>query len=55
MLLVAKSSYDANHCPLCHMNIEPGEEGWRNHLIPESGCAFNSRRKSKKTTRKSKD
>lgn len=42
---MAKSSYDANHCPLCHKNIDPGDEGWKKHLMEESGCAFNSRRK----------
>lgn len=50
--IMAKSSYDANHCPLCHKNFEPGENGWKNHLMEDSGCAFNSRRKSKKDSRK---
>ncbi|XP_050702856.1 centrosomal protein of 104 kDa-like isoform X2 [Eriocheir sinensis] len=24
----------ANHCPLCHENIPPWEDGWRGHLLP---------------------
>ncbi|XP_072537643.1 centrosomal protein of 104 kDa [Salminus brasiliensis] len=34
-----------NHCPLCHENIPPGEEGWKSHLMDSSaGCTQNTRR-----------
>ncbi|KAG8183807.1 hypothetical protein JTE90_027733 [Oedothorax gibbosus] len=51
---MAKSSSEANHCPLCHKNIEPGEGGWRSHLMSEEGsCELNPRRKDKKNSKKS--
>ncbi|XP_069990312.1 centrosomal protein of 104 kDa isoform X3 [Penaeus vannamei] len=28
----------ANHCPLCHENIPPWDEGWRVHLMPGPDC-----------------
>ncbi|XP_071041932.1 centrosomal protein of 104 kDa [Parasteatoda tepidariorum] len=49
---MAKSSNEANHCPLCHQNIEPGENGWRIHLMGENGCVFNPRQKDKKNPKK---
>ncbi|CAL1283333.1 unnamed protein product [Larinioides sclopetarius] len=52
MCTMAKSSSEANHCPLCHKNIEPGEQGWRSHLMGERACAFNPRRKDKKSSKK---
>ncbi|GFY44879.1 centrosomal protein of 104 kDa [Trichonephila inaurata madagascariensis] len=52
MCTMAKSSSEANHCPLCHKNIEPEEQGWRNHLMSDNGCAFNPRRKDKKNSKK---
>ncbi|XP_036435026.1 LOW QUALITY PROTEIN: centrosomal protein of 104 kDa [Colossoma macropomum] len=34
-----------NHCPLCHENFPPGEEGWKSHLMDSSaGCTQNTRR-----------
>ncbi|KAI4883085.1 hypothetical protein NFI96_011968 [Prochilodus magdalenae] len=34
-----------NHCPLCHENFSPGEEGWKFHLMDSSeGCTQNPRR-----------
>ncbi|PRD24681.1 UNVERIFIED_CONTAM: Centrosomal protein [Trichonephila clavipes] len=54
MCTMAKSSSEANHCPLCHKNIEPEEQGWRNHLMSDNGCAFNPRRKDKKNSKKRK-
>ncbi|KAL6459112.1 hypothetical protein MHYP_G00325840 [Metynnis hypsauchen] len=34
-----------NHCPLCHENFPPGEEGWKSHLMDSSaGCRQNTRR-----------
>ncbi|XP_063592556.1 uncharacterized protein LOC134769747 [Penaeus indicus] len=44
----------ANHCPLCHENIPPWDEGWRVHLMPGPDCCpANSRARphaSKKQT-----
>uniref|UniRef100_A0A8B9FXM6 Centrosomal protein of 104 kDa n=1 Tax=Amazona collaria TaxID=241587 RepID=A0A8B9FXM6_9PSIT len=39
----AKPEHVANHCPLCHDNFPPGEEGWKSHLM---GCKMNQRRLS---------
>lgn len=34
----------ANHCPLCHTNIGPWEDGWRCHLLPgPDACPNNPR------------
>lgn len=33
MISAAESESTANHCPLCHCNIPPYEDGWRHHLI----------------------
>ncbi|XP_034162529.1 centrosomal protein of 104 kDa isoform X2 [Pangasianodon hypophthalmus] len=36
---------NCNHCPLCHENFPPGEEGWKFHLMDSSaGCKQNTRR-----------
>ena len=32
----------ANRCPLCHQDIQPGENGWKKHLIKD-GCPNNDR------------
>ncbi|GLH11379.1 Blast:Centrosomal protein of 104 kDa, partial [Gryllus bimaculatus] len=29
----AEATSVANHCPLCHTNIPPWEDGWRQHLV----------------------
>ncbi|XP_078616844.1 centrosomal protein of 104 kDa-like isoform X2 [Branchiostoma floridae x Branchiostoma japonicum] len=42
--VVAKPEKVANHCPLCHQNIPPGEEGWKTHLMGKDGCKNNPRR-----------
>uniref|UniRef100_A0A0L8HPB5 Centrosomal protein CEP104 Zn finger domain-containing protein n=3 Tax=Octopus bimaculoides TaxID=37653 RepID=A0A0L8HPB5_OCTBM len=32
------------HCPLCHMKINPGDEGWKDHLTGRvNGCKNNPR------------
>jgi centrosomal protein CEP104 len=33
-----------NHCPLCHENIDSGEDGWKDHLMGPHGCKQNPRR-----------
>ncbi|XP_064642037.1 centrosomal protein of 104 kDa-like isoform X2 [Lineus longissimus] len=33
-----------NHCPLCHENIDSGEDGWKDHLMGQMGCKQNPRR-----------
>ncbi|XP_066499761.1 centrosomal protein of 104 kDa [Hoplias malabaricus] len=39
------SDGNSNHCPLCHENFPPGEEGWKFHLMDSSaGCKENTRR-----------
>ncbi|KAM4646720.1 centrosomal protein of 104 kDa isoform 3-T5 [Amazona ochrocephala] len=38
-----KPEHVANHCPLCHDNFPPGEEGWKSHLM---GCKMNQQRLS---------
>ncbi|XP_059494105.1 centrosomal protein of 104 kDa isoform X4 [Stegostoma tigrinum] len=40
----AKPEKVANHCPLCHENFQPGEEGWKVHLMGRDGCKMNPRR-----------
>ncbi|XP_062855158.1 centrosomal protein of 104 kDa isoform X2 [Trichomycterus rosablanca] len=41
-----KASGNYNHCPLCHENCPPGEEGWKFHLMDiNAGCKQNTRRK----------
>ncbi|KAM9476276.1 centrosomal protein of 104 kDa isoform 2-T3 [Clarias gariepinus] len=36
---------NCNHCPLCHENLPPGEEGWKFHLMDSNtGCKQNTRR-----------
>ncbi|XP_063720307.1 centrosomal protein of 104 kDa-like isoform X2 [Symsagittifera roscoffensis] len=40
----AKPDKQANHCPLCHINFAPGEEGWKMHLMGKEGCKENPRR-----------
>ena len=32
----------ANRCPLCHMDIPPGEMGWKQHLLVQ-GCPNSER------------
>ncbi|XP_076860081.1 centrosomal protein of 104 kDa isoform X2 [Brachyhypopomus gauderio] len=45
LLLAAVANGSCNHCPLCHENFPPGEEGWRSHLMDSSlGCMQNTRR-----------
>lgn len=39
----AKPEKVANHCPLCHQNFSPGEEGWKQHLMGEERCLGNPR------------
>ncbi|XP_006811920.1 centrosomal protein of 104 kDa-like [Saccoglossus kowalevskii] len=41
---VARSKDQANRCPLCHMNIAAGEDGWKKHLMSRDGCKNNPRR-----------
>jgi centrosomal protein CEP104 len=31
-------------CPLCHMKLSPGDEGWEQHLLKAPGCQNNPRR-----------
>ncbi|KAJ8320817.1 hypothetical protein KUTeg_002404 [Tegillarca granosa] len=38
------SKAGTNHCPLCHQNIDSGEEGWKKHLMGKDGCKQNPRR-----------
>jgi centrosomal protein CEP104 len=33
----------ANRCPLCHLDIDPGKEGWKSHLVT-TGCENNPRK-----------
>lgn len=39
----AKPLAVANRCPLCHLDIDPGQDGWRTHLA-EEGCENNPRK-----------
>jgi centrosomal protein CEP104 len=41
--VVAKPANMYNRCPLCHMDIPPGDEGWRKHLLEGRGCPANTR------------
>ncbi|XP_050411830.1 centrosomal protein of 104 kDa isoform X3 [Patella vulgata] len=55
---VSKSDYDSHiaeksctpakanstHCPLCHINVSPGDDSWKNHLMSKDGCKENPRR-----------
>lgn len=38
----AKPMAAANRCPLCHLDINPGVNGWKEHLVDE-GCENNPR------------
>ena len=38
-----KSADFAGRCPLCHCDIGPGEEGFREHLLTDLGCPQNPR------------
>ena len=40
---IAKPAKAANRCPLCHKDIEPGEKGWKKHLM-DNQCENNPRR-----------
>lgn len=31
-------------CPLCHMKLPPGDEGWESHFLQSPGCRNNPRR-----------
>ncbi|XP_021918251.1 centrosomal protein of 104 kDa isoform X2 [Zootermopsis nevadensis] len=48
----AESESTANHCPLCHCNIPPYEDGWRHHLIGLP-CPNHPRKKHLKNRSKS--
>mmetsp|Transcript_6115 Transcript_6115/g.8292 ORF Transcript_6115/g.8292 Transcript_6115/m.8292 type:complete len:414 (+) Transcript_6115:370-1611(+) len=41
--VVAKPPNMYNRCPLCHMDIPPHQEGWREHLLKGRGCPANTR------------
>jgi centrosomal protein CEP104 len=43
----AKSPDEANRCPLCHMDIPPGEKGWKYHLLWPPGCTAHYRTRMK--------
>lgn len=40
--LSAKPASVANRCPLCHEDVDPGIEGWKQHILVE-GCPNNDR------------
>jgi centrosomal protein CEP104 len=40
--LSAKPITKANRCPLCHDDVEPGQNGWIRHVLKE-GCPNNDR------------
>ena len=40
--LPAKPPSVANRCPLCHDDVDPGTEGWKQHILVE-GCPNNDR------------
>ncbi|XP_074654970.1 centrosomal protein of 104 kDa-like [Tubulanus polymorphus] len=42
--LCVPAKKNEQHCPLCHNNIPPGEEGWKEHLMGSYGCKQNPRR-----------
>ncbi|CAM6084497.1 unnamed protein product [Calypogeia fissa] len=35
--------YKASRCPLCHHAVQPGDVGWRDHLLKPPGCPKNPR------------
>lgn len=39
----AKPASKANRCPLCHDDVKPGEDGWREHILTQPGCTKNPR------------
>ncbi len=39
----SKPLASANRCPLCHLDINPGVNGWKEHLVDE-GCENNPRK-----------
>ncbi|GBG27244.1 Centrosomal protein of 104 kDa [Hondaea fermentalgiana] len=39
----SQSVSKANRCPLCHEDVKPGEDGWREHILIEPGCNKNPR------------
>ncbi|KAJ3185062.1 hypothetical protein HDU87_002628 [Geranomyces variabilis] len=34
----------AQRCPLCHVDVEGGEQGWRDHLVTGDGCSGSERK-----------
>lgn len=40
--LAAKPASKANRCPLCHDDVDPGQNGWMKHILTE-GCPNNDR------------
>ena len=40
--LPSKPANKANRCPLCHEDVKPGIEGWKEHILTE-GCPNNDR------------
>ncbi|KAJ3148995.1 hypothetical protein HDU89_003996 [Geranomyces variabilis] len=34
----------AQRCPLCHVDVEGGEKGWRDHLVTGGGCSGSERK-----------
>ncbi|KAJ3150983.1 hypothetical protein HDU86_006239 [Geranomyces michiganensis] len=34
----------AQRCPLCHVDVEGGEQGWRDHLVTGNGCSGSERK-----------
>lgn len=41
---IQKPAKAAMRCPLCHLDVAPGEAGWRRHIL-EEGCLANARGK----------
>ncbi|BBN12830.1 centrosomal protein CEP104 [Marchantia polymorpha subsp. ruderalis] len=39
--------HKAYRCPLCHHTVQPGDAGWREHLLKPPGCSKNPRTKMK--------
>jgi centrosomal protein CEP104 len=37
-----KPARSSNRCPLCHQDVSPGVEGWKQHILTE-GCPNNDR------------
>ncbi|XP_042235850.1 centrosomal protein of 104 kDa-like [Homarus americanus] len=48
----AKPEPIANHCPLCHENIAPWDDGWREHLMPGPNTCLNNPRAWQQATKK---